>query len=256
MKQLKYTFAYPHNELLSVPFHESIVAMLFHELAEKPREECNLGSMMEAGSCHVPFNRNTLCGTFLDKFTDDYIVMIDTDVQFPANVLTALNSHIYILGEIFPVWDRKYFPHIIAGRVDIGNGMPVFYKRMGLGEYKHDPRPFNGLKHFDAIGTGIVAISRWCLQTILNETRSYHFFNHLAEAGKLMSDDFSFCYLAREHGFLPYGAWDIKGIHAKRMFIKSSYYESLDEYEKFKREHPSDIPEWLKDEGFIISDKG
>jgi len=266
----RFTFAFPHAGTISVPFHFSIVNMLMHERS-KDKDHCLLGSFREHGSCHVPFNRNAICGEFLDKLTDDYVVMVDTDIEFHPTLLEAFDILITEYATKYPVWDRVNYPHIIAGRVDIGNGMPVFYHRFAEGKYKHDPRPFKGLKHFGAVGSGIIAISRWCLATMVNESRSYHFFNHLQEVetiihpdlctvsehhkepsrvGKLMSDDFSFIHFARKHGFIPYGAWEIKGVHYKTNPIGSAYYETLEEYEAYKKTNPESIPDWLSDETF------
>jgi len=266
----RFTFAFPHAGTISVPFHFSIVNMLMYERS-KDKNNCLLGSFREHGSCHVPFNRNAICGEFLDKLTDDYVVMVDTDVEFHHTLLEELDILIEHYAKNFPIHDRKNYPHIIAGRVDISNGMPVFYHRFAEGEYKQDPRPFRGLKHFGGVGSGIIAISRWCLATIVNESRSYHFFGHLQEVstvlypdlctiqehhkepsriGKLMSDDFSFCKIAREHGFLPYGAWEIRGIHYKTERIRPVYYESLEEFETYKKANPEGLPEWLKDKTY------
>lgn len=268
---MRFNIAFPHAGNISVVSHFSVVNMLMHERS-KDKESCLLGSYTEHGSCHVPFNRNAIAAKFLNELTDDYLLMFDTDIQFNFDLLELFNAHISTYSKLHPVWDRLNHPHIISGRVDIGNGMPVFYKRMGEGEYKHDPRPFNGLKHFGAVGSGIIAISRWCLATIVNESRSYHFFGHLAETqtvihpdlctipehhkepehlSKMMSDDFSFCHVARKHGFMPYGAWNIRGIHYKTMPIRPVYYETIEEFEAYKKANPEGLPEWLRDENFI-----
>jgi|SRR6185436_4258649 len=266
----RFTFAFPHNGTVSVPFLFSVVNMMMYERG-KDKDHCLLGSFLEAGSCHVPFNRNTISSKFLNETTDDYVVMMDTDVETNPLLLETLDGLITEYSNHYPIWDRVNYPHIISGRVDISNGMPVFYKRFAEGNYKHDPRPFKGLKHFGGVGSGIIAISRWCLATIVNESHTYHFFGHSMEKehiipksdcdnpahlktpydlGKLMSDDFSFCKVARDHGFMPYGAWDIRGIHHKTDRIRPMYYETLEQYEEYKKANPEGIPDWLKDSTF------
>ena len=247
----KFCLAYPDNGTVSVPFMESHVGLIFHELL-KPRELCLMGSRRQVTSCHVPLNRNVICEFFLNSTTDDFLVMIDTDISFDPNILEGLNKLINeysIDGEVLP-FNRKFYPNIISGRVDIGNGLPVFFKSFGPGIYKQDPRPFKGLKHFDAVGTGIICISRFCLKTISEEMpldSKYHFFTHRPEGGKLSSDDFSFMFLAREHGFLPYGSWDVKGLHYKILPIQSRYLETEAEFNDYMKNNPDKIPEWIKE---------
>lgn len=289
----RFMFGYPHGGKVSVPFAMSMLNLVMNETT-KDKEKCLLGSMREKGSCHVPFNRNSLIEFFLDVTSDDYIVMVDTDVPFQPDLFEKLDGHIESLSHI-PIYDRKDHPHIIAGRVDIGNaGYPVFYQRVGRAKYNHDARPFKGLKHFDAVGSGIIAISHYCLDTIRRESRTYHFFGHAVEEGsfetplmekfnnefkegdpvrsrvekvfeaylkpttlnKMMSDDFSFCLLARKHGFLPYGAWDIRGIHIKEQPIQPGYIEDVDEYNKFIASTPKEsLPKWLREDHFVWKDE-
>lgn len=245
---MRFTFGYPHNGTLWYEFHESIVGMMMNELLGKQPNDCLLGSMYEHGSCHVPFNRNDICRFFLKEAKDEYVIMIDTDVVFKRDILTQLVNLITMTASKYPVWNREFHPHIISGRVNIGNGLPVFYKRIRTGEYKQDPRPFKGLKHFDKVGSGIIAISRYCLEALEKEAETTHFFKHVEEAGKLCSDDFSFCNLAEQSGFKPYGAWDIKGEHIKMQALPSQYQENVEVYEKFKLEHPDKMPDWSRDE--------
>ncbi len=251
----RFTFAYPSNGQVSVPFMESNINMVFHELT-KPREACLMGSRTQVSSCHVPLNRNSICEFFLNKTTDDFLIMIDTDVEFKATILEEFNA---LINEYGPaagtaLYARDKYPHIISGRVDISNGMPVFYKKFNPGEYKQDPRPFKGLKTFDNVGTGIICISRYCLKALINEDpdTGYHFFGHREEGGKLASDDFSFMFHAKKYGFVPMGAWDIRGIHSKSAPIQPRYLETVEEFEAYRNnpDNKDSIPIWLQDETY------
>jgi hypothetical protein len=223
--------------------------MLMHELTEKEHKDSNLGGHTERGSSNICMNRNKIVEFFLNHSTDDYLVMVDTDVCFPGDILTRFSKIILEVDKTIPHWNRELYPHIIAGRVDIGSGLPVFYKKFGEGEYREDPRPFRGIKKFDAVGTGIVCISRFCLATMYNESHNPHMFNQAISGGKLTTDDFGFCILAEQHGFKPYGAWDIRGFHQKIQPIMPRYFETVQEFNEFKRVNSEDqLPIFLKDE--------
>ena len=245
----RFCIAYPDNGTVSVPFFESHIALVFHELL-KTKEECLLGSRTQATSCHVPLNRNSICEFFLNKSTDDFLIMIDTDISFQPNILESFNILIneYGVDKNIHFWDRDFYPHIIAGCVNIGNGLPVFFQKFEDGVYKQDPRPFTGLKKFSAVGTGIICLSRYCLTTLVNENKvGYHLFSHRSEGGKLASDDFSFLFLARQHGFSPFGSWDVKGLHYKTLPIQSRYLETEVEFNDYMKNNPDKIPDWIKE---------
>jgi len=199
------TFAYPYGNGFTPEWLESLIWLLLYEIP-KPKESRILGSILKAGSCYVDMNRNKLAIDFNNKTKDDWILMIDPDVQFSHDILEKLAAHIIAYPEA----------RIIAGRVNLLNGLPVFYLTKPDGTNIHQPFPFEGLKPFDLVGTGIMCVHREVFVTLHKGMKHPHYFSkiiddHMNEIG----DDFSFCIKAKHFGYKLYGAWDVEGIHWK-----------------------------------------
>lgn len=207
-----FTFAYPFGTI-EPQFLESVEGLLLHELS-KPKDEMLLGGITKSGGCYVGMNRGKISGQFLSQYQDSHLVMIDTDVQFQSNILELFKDHIISNPDA----------HVIVGRVDIANGLPVFYTLNEDYTRTHEAIPFQRLKKFDLGGTGIICISRVCLEKMYEHYGSVaHFFHHEIIGKREMGDDFSFCLHAKECGFKIYGAWNIFGQHWKLLPIKSQY---------------------------------
>ena len=217
---MKISFAYPYGTI-EPWFMSSVMGMILGE-NNNPEDMRLLGSTLNQGGCYISVNRNKIVSRFLQFTTDDYLLMIDTDIEFPINIL-------YQFKELL---DENPDTHVIAGRANIGNGLPVFYNISNNGFHEHCTQPFTGLKEFTRVGTGIILISRHCLSTI---TLKYHanLFTHLVvpdNAGNMreVGDDFSFCERAKDCGFKIYGAWSIFGNHYKPQPIHSLYPVEVD----------------------------
>jgi hypothetical protein len=117
---------------------------------------------------------------------------------------------------------------ILAGRVNIGNGYPVFYNDE-FGGRVQQIQPFYGVKEFAGVGTGIIVISRKCLEDLVTKEGNNSLFMHMLLHGREHGDDFSFCERAKAHGYKLFGAWAITGLHHKTMTVPSKYPETLAE---------------------------
>jgi hypothetical protein len=217
---MKIAFGYPFGNIES-QFHHSLVGLLMGEL-NAPEEARLLGSIFPQPGCYVSMNRNRIAVKFLDPAcTDDYLLMIDTDIEFPTNILYQFKD---LIDEI----PEPETPKIIAGRANIGSGLPVFYDNSSIGFHEHHVQPFAGLKEFTRVGTGIILIHRFALQVIYNKYGA-NIFTHLVvdDHGlpREVGDDFSFCERAKDCGFKIFGAWSIFGLHYKMQPIRSNYPE-------------------------------
>lgn len=221
---MKIAFGYPHGEI-TPQFHISCIGMLLQELNTPPDMRL-LGSWFPQGGCYISVNRNKIATRFLNQpCTDDYLLMIDTDIEFDPIIL-------YQFKELL---ENNPEAHIIAGRANIGNGFPVFYQKSEVGGFhEHCVQPFKGIKEFLRVGTGIILISRHALEEIKKISYT-NFFTHLvvdapveAEGQSIViprevGDDFSFCQRAIAAGIKIWGAWDIFGQHYKPQPIQSRY---------------------------------
>jgi len=221
------TFSYPHNfQNLTEHFMDSFTNLLLHETG-KSRKDRILGSILKEGSCYVSFNRGRIVVNFINSSQDSHLLMVDPDISFKPDILEQFK----ILVEHYPE------AGIIAARVDVRNGLPVFY-------YQHPDKistvqysfPFLGIKEFDYVGTGIILISRKVLFDLFLRFNHCHFFNMIIEpeTNRLLGDDLSFCKIAKENGHKVYGAWEVFGQHHKD-FPVPSRYPSLEDVKITKR---------------------
>lgn len=205
-------FAYPYGNGFTPEWLESFTWLLLHELS-KSKEERILGSILKAGSCYVDMNRNKLAIDFNNKTKDDWILMVDPDVQFHHDILEKLAVHIMANPEV----------RIIAGRVNLLNGLPVFYMTKGSVNV-HQPFPFDGLKPFDLVGTGIMCVHREVFVNLHKGMGHPHYFSKIIDdTMNEIGDDFSFCIKAKHFGYKLFGAWDVEGIHWKPQPCQNKY---------------------------------
>ncbi len=210
-----FAFSYPHSGECREQFLGSVVGMIFYEHS-KPIEKRLLSSFIRIpGGCYVGMNRNFICKEFLTKYPESHLLMVDTDIEFEPKILDVLDNYITAVPEA----------HIIAGRVNLLNGMPVFYYMGPNGIRVHWTMPFLGLKKFDLVGTGIICISRACLLEMHKRKGNIHLFKHIEKVDREIGDDMTFCIRARKSGFDPYGCWEIKGIHYKTHPCPQNYPE-------------------------------
>lgn len=211
-KKLHIAFGYPYGNGFAPQWVESLTGLMLYEVPKDPKVRV-LGSILKHGSCYVDMNRDAIANTLVNRTGDDWICMVDTDVQFFPNILELFAKHI--------VNNPK--ARIIAGRVNLGNGFPVFYKGSPVGP-KHQPFAFEGLREFDLVGTGIICIHRDVFPAIFKSDGHTHYFQKIITSEKLgIGDDFSFCLRAKRAGFKLYGAWNIFGIHWKEQPCPQAY---------------------------------
>lgn len=213
--KITFTFSYPYGNGFHGAFVSSITSLVLHEMSKPPADRLLHGICSSEGP-YVAMNRGRLAGMFLNSYPGSHLIMVDPDIEFQPNILEMFTGHI----------NDNPNAHIIAGRVDLLNGLPVFYKLNADRSRTHQPFPFEGLKQFDLVGTGIICISRECLVKMYEHFKSVvPFFHHeiIGDEIREMGDDFSFCLHAKECGFGVYGAWDIFGQHYKTYKVAGCY---------------------------------
>lgn len=211
-KKLHLCFSYPYGNGFHPSWVESVIWLLIHEVS-KDKSKRVLGSILKYGSCYVDMNRDAISNMFVDKTKDDWVVMIDPDIQFKPNILELFAEHII----------KNSKARIIAARVNLANGFPVFYKGTATGPH-FQPFAFEGLREFDLVGTGIIAIHRDVFLGIRKSDGHNHYFQKILSSEKIgIGDDFSFCLRAKRAGFKIYGAWNIFGQHYKDQPVGQAY---------------------------------
>jgi hypothetical protein len=212
---LLFSIGIPHNwDNFHFSYINSLIGLCLYEGSKSPEYRL-LGSILPQGSCYVDQNRSMLALDHINKTQEDYLVMVDTDVAFSHDILEKLYDHV----------NREPQARVIAGRVDLANGLPVFYKVDRENDCNvHQPFPFKGLQEFDLVGTGIICIHRSVFLELFKKEGNQHFFNRvMLDNNVLLGDDFSFCARCQKHGIKIYGAWDVFGLHHKNGPVRSAY---------------------------------
>jgi hypothetical protein len=221
------TLGYPHNwHNITQNFMGSVIGLLLHETM-KPKSHRIIGSIFNEGSCYVDMNRERLVVNFLNQSHDTHLLMIDPDISFEPTILEEFDRIITLAPEV----------GILAARVNIRNGLPVFYYQHPDNiSLVHYTQAFLGIREFDYVGTGVILLSREVLWSIYTQLKHAHMFSLIVEEGtnRKLGDDLSFCKRAREFGHKIYGTWDIFCEHHKD-YPTPSRYPSAEEVKITKR---------------------
>jgi len=161
----------------------------------------------------ISFNRNKIVKKFLTTECD-YLMMLDSDIVPPANILDlSLFGKDIIGGLCFS------FSQIVPGQAAV---VPLILKRnkkilKGDRHIKYSPLPqekWEGLTECDAIGTGCIIIARHVLENPFWLTHYGHFPNIYDKTGdKVIGLDINFCYRAKKLGYKTYCHTDFKCSH-------------------------------------------
>lgn len=162
--------------------------------------------------------RNWMVAKFLE--TDySHLAFIDWDVHFPTGTLVRLMERdVDICGAAYPFRsDPVDFPMAWMG----APGSSVYSVNP-----KTDEPDKNGLIEVSGIPTGCLVIRRECLEKIIQlhpeleyfepslpDKKAYSLFEWVRKEKMIYTEDFAFCYLARECGFRVWLDPDIDMMH-------------------------------------------
>ena len=158
-------------------------------------------------------NRNTIVQKFLASECD-YLMMIDSDIIPPPNILNLADFNVDIITPLMFVKQK-------------GMLIPLFLKRNKDGIYDAaDYLGRTGLQEVDATGTGCIIIKREVIEAI-----KHPFENVYDEDGiKTLGNDFKFCQKARELGYKAWVHLDYVASHHTTQDLKDEFYEQLGKY--------------------------
>ena len=185
----KVLFGYPCGGSVTVPFHASCLRMLAHELSKPSREALvlpgqsgqvkfngmsggiklvdygpdvpmrHLAKMEHASGLYVGNNRMTLTEELIDETPANWLLQIDTDIEFPP---TLIETMLELAGT-----DKK----ILAASVPLGTAYPT----CGF-QWSRTPGQYYALEEIprspievDAIATACVLIHRDVFEAIARE---------------------------------------------------------------------------------------
>jgi len=154
-------------------------------------------------------NRNTIVQKFLAQKEYEYLMMIDSDIVPPPNILKLVDFHKDIITPLMFCLQK-------------GEVRPLTLKMAKDGIYDI-PKEYldkSGLIEVDATGTGCIIISRKVLETI-----KHPFENIYDKDGiKRWGNDLYFCRRAKEAGFKVWVHMDYEASHYTIMDLKELYH--------------------------------
>jgi predicted O-methyltransferase YrrM len=199
----------PHNRDLTPEYVLSLIGML-------RSAPLHIGVAFYE-SCLVNVGRNTIAQGSL---TADYLLFIDSDMEFPVWGLERLLSHDKdIVGGLYY---KKGEPHC-----------PLVYEKTKM-DYECIQNPPTELFECDGLGTGFLLIKQKVLKDLFNKDfakKNGFPFNFMQKPdGNFIGEDLAFCLRAKKKG---YKVWCDPTIPIKHIglgvYDSNSYYKSMKE---------------------------
>ena len=175
-------------------------------------------------------NRNHIVQKFLARKEFDYLMMIDSDIIPPPNIMKLVDFDKDIIVPLMFVMQE-------------GKVLPLYLKQAKDGQLEYDREYLDkqGLIPVDATGTGCIVLSRKILETIKHPFRN----EYDSDGIKKLGLDLNFCLRAKKLGFQPYVHLDYVADHHAVSSLRELYYALLQK-EKVEEEY-SKIVRYLKE---------
>ena len=175
-------------------------------------------------------NRNHIVQKFLARKEFDYLMMIDSDIVPPPNIMKLVDfDKDIIVPLMFVMQNGKILPLYLREAKD------------GQLEFTKEYLDKQGLVPVDATGTGCIIMSRKVLEAV-----KHPFENEYDSDGiKKLGLDLSFCKKARKLGFQPYVHLDYVADHHSTASLREMYYMILQK-ERVEQEY-SKVMVYLKE---------
>lgn len=191
---------------------------------------------------YLAANRNNIVRKFRDETKDDWLVMVDCDIDFDPEMIYAL----YDVADPVerPIVSGIYFSRLAQNRL-----CPVWFTDLKNGRYSTVKRIVPEQPQLvDAVGMGFCIIHRSVFDKLADIYAKYDWkwfayeesFNPDDELIHNLGEDLTFCQRAIKAGFPIYGHAAIQVGHIKRtalsyeMWVCEEHPEQYDKYE-FKR---------------------
>lgn len=218
--------ATPRGGTVHGPFHDSVVALEHDQWRNRPPAEILLTAVLHCSGLYVEDNRHFMAKRFLKEHTAPWLLMVDSDISFPVNLLDQMLEAAH---------SRDGLPdgpiRVLAGNVPLDIFPNVAYVSTP------QPGSFGPLKQLppepifevDAAATAIMLIHREVLRAIAQREGACWFYRHKVEGEEVrfieedgteypmrtfdnLGEDVSFCLRARSAGFPPWVYSGLTGV--------------------------------------------
>ena len=183
-------------------------------------------------------NRNHIVQKFLAQKEYDYLMMIDSDIIPPPNILKLVDFDKDIIVPLMFVMQE-------------GKVLPLYLKQAKDGqlEFSREYLDKQGLVPVDATGTGCIVLSRKVLEAVKHPFRN----EYDSDGIKRLGLDLSFCLRAKKLGFQSWVHLDYVADHHAVCSLREIYYMILQK-EKIEQEYVKAV-QYLKEHNPKILEK-
>lgn len=203
----------PRGGMVTGVNHDSLMAFQYDQLRVRAAEERQLAAVNAGQGLYIEDNRHFIARRFLNEHTAPWLLMVDSDIEFGADLLDQMLAAAHTSGA-----------KVLAGNVPLDVFPNVAYLAMP------QPGVFAPLKmlppekvfEVDAAATAIMLIHRDVLQAIREREGECWFYRHKVEVEDSggypyrqflnLGEDISFCLRARDAGFPPFVVQDLSGV--------------------------------------------
>lgn len=180
------------------------LSALLHELQYQGKYDVSISYPNEKP---IANNRNKIVQEFLLQKDFDYLMMIDSDIIPPDNILNLIDFQKDIISPICFIYQQNVIAPLLLKRNPEGT--------FGVAGFKG----YEGLVELDAVGTGCIILSRKVLEDV-----SAPFLDIFDEHGvRKYGLDISFCQKAKAKGYKVYCHLDYIAEHYVRMGLARIY---------------------------------
>ena len=213
---------YPCGGSVTVPFCRSLLRLAANLAMRKERER-TVTRIFEAQGLYVSQNRNTLVKDFLKNGNEEWLMQIDTDIEFGSDLV---EKFLFVASQ-----DSKM--RILAANVRLGAHKHAAYRRFGNVWAPMEELPNAPLIPVDAAATACIMIHRTVFEE-MRENMGPVWFDHqyiqgTEDDGSVKSieggEDLLFCERAREMGIQT---WLVRGLKL-RHYKTTALVEVFDE---------------------------
>lgn len=158
-------------------------------------------------------NRNRIVQDFLARKEFDYLMMIDSDIVPPINILNLVDFQKDIIAPLMFIYQKNSVIPLAVKKDPEGSFQPI------------DIEGMRGLIEVDATGTGCIILSRKVLEAVRYPFRNVYD----ADGIKLTGLDFNFCKRAQQLGFQIYIHLDYVTSHYMNFDLRKIYETLLEQ---------------------------
>jgi GT2 family glycosyltransferase len=227
-----------HPGQVDAHFHLCLTRLLHYDACRPDGRQINGHLQMEANSAGVVDSRNEVVKEFLERFDDEWLWMIDSDMGFAPDTVEALvatadpKERPIVGGLCFVQWMPGNGADELGTPLDGYKYAATLFveEEQGLRMMGPDEYPRDSLVEVAATGAACLLVHRSVFEKIHEAKilRGPHFwFQRPILNGREYGEDVTFCAVARQLGFPIIVDTAIKTSHKKTYYLTESIVDAL-----------------------------